>query len=249
MLRVSELQSGYGRVQVLRGVDLDVQAGEIVSVLGANGVGKTTTLRAISGIVPTWSGTVEFDGVRFSNEAPEKRAAAGIGHVPEGRGILTTLTVGQNLELGTTLRSDSSKAIQSDRDRLLELFDPLANRLDEPASQLSGGQQQMLALARALIARPRLLMIDELSFGLAPLLVDELFGLIRELREEGVTFLLVEQHAGAVAISDRVFVMSGGRTVIESSADQIDTASLVRSYLGEAATSSVSTSHQQGEQP
>jgi len=229
---------------VLRGIDLDVAEGEIVSVLGANGVGKTTTLRAISGIIPGWTGSIEFEGHRFTNEVPEKRAARGIGHVPEGRGILTSLTVGQNLELGTTLRTDSSKEIQRDHDRLLDLFNPLAGRLNEPASQLSGGQQQMLAVARALIARPRLMMIDELSFGLAPLLVDELFGLIRELRNEGTTFLLVEQHAGAVAISDRVYVVSGGRTIIESAADQLDTASLVRSYLGDAAADSqVSTAN------
>lgn len=235
MLEVRGLESGYDRVQVLRGIDLDVHAGEIVSVLGANGVGKTTTLRAISGIIPTWSGTVTFEGHRFSGELPEQRAARGIGHVPEGRGILTSLTVGQNLDLGTTLRRDGAKAIARDRDRLLHLFDALSGRLDEPASQLSGGQQQMLAVARALIARPKLMMIDELSFGLAPVLVHQLFSLIVELREEGTTFLLVEQHAGAVEISDRVYVVSHGRTVLESSADEIDTASLVRSYLGDAA--------------
>ena len=243
MLRIRELESGYGRVQVLRGIDLDVNEGEIVSVLGANGVGKTTTLRAISGLIPAWRGSVEFDGHRFGSEPPEKRAALGIGHVPEGRGILASLTVGQNLELGTTLRTDGAKAAQRDRDRLLDLFSALAGRLGEPASQLSGGQQQMLAIARALMARPRLMMIDELSFGLAPLLVDELFGLVRELRDEGTTFLLVEQHAGAVAISDRVHVVSGGRTILAAAADEIDTASLVRSYLGDADSASAPSEH------
>jgi branched-chain amino acid transport system ATP-binding protein len=160
LLRVRDLVSGYGRVQVLRGVDLDVHEGEIVSMLGANGVGKTTTLRAISGVIATWRGSVEFSGTRFTREPPERRAAAGIGHVPEGRGIITSLTVGQNLELGTTLRRDGAAAVQRDRERLLGLFDALAARLDEPASQLSGGQQQMLAIARALIARPRLLIVD-----------------------------------------------------------------------------------------
>ncbi len=255
MLKVRDLQSGYGRVQVLRGVDLDVDRGEIVSVLGANGVGKTTTLRAVSGIIPTWRGTVEFDGHRLTKETPERRAARGLGHVPEGRGILTSLTVGQNLQLGTTLRTDGARAVQRDRDRLLGLFQALAVRLNAPASQLSGGQQQMLAVARALMARPQLLMIDELSFGLAPLLVDELFRLISELREEGTTFLLVEQHAGAVAISDRVYVVSGGRTILESAADQLDTASLVRSYLGGAsealpASTTISpTQHNEGDHP
>lgn len=237
MLSVRELESGYGKVQVLRGIDLHVDEGEIVAVLGANGAGKTTTLRAISGVIPSWRGAISFEGTTFTSESPERRAACGIGHVPEGRGILTSLTVGQNIELGTTLRSDGARAVNADRDRLLGLFSALAGRLDEPASQLSGGQQQMLAIARALIARPRLMMIDELSFGLAPLLVEELFALIRELRDEGTTFLLVEQHAGAVEIADRVYVVSGGRTVIESAADQIDAASLVRSYLGDVASS------------
>ena len=233
MLEINGLEAGYGRVQVLRGIDLAVNEGEIVSVLGANGVGKTTTMRAISGVIPTWKGTVAFDGTTFTNEVPEKRASYGLGHVPEGRGILTTLSVGQNLELGATLRKDGAKAVKADHDRVLTLFEPLAGRLDEPASQLSGGQQQMLAVGRALIGRPRLLMIDELSFGLAPLLVKELFTMIGDLRDEGTTFLLIEQHAGAVAISDRVYVVSGGRTVLESAADEIDSDQLVRSYLGD----------------
>ena len=248
MLSVRELESGYGKVQVLRGVDLRVDEGEIVAVLGANGAGKTTTLRAISGVIPTWKGSIVFEGSTFASESPERRAALGIGHVPEGRGILTSLTVGQNIELGMTLRHDGARAANADRDRLLGLFSALAGRLDEPASQLSGGQQQMLAIARALIARPRLMMIDELSFGLAPLLVEELFGLIKELRDEGTTFLLVEQHAGAVEIADRVYVLSGGRSVIESAADQIDAGSLVRSYLGDV-SSPADAEHSQETQP
>jgi branched-chain amino acid transport system ATP-binding protein len=233
MLEIRDLEAGYGRVQVLRGIGLVVNEGEIVSILGANGVGKTTTLRAISGIIPTWKGTVTFDGKAFTSEVPEKRAAYGLGHVPEGRGILTTLSVGQNLDLGATLRKDGAKAVKADRDRVLTLFEPLARRLSAPASQLSGGQQQMLAVGRALIGRPRLLMIDELSFGLAPLLVKELFAMVGDLRDEGTTFLLVEQHAGAVAISDRIYVVSGGRTILESTAAEVDTAQLVRSYLGD----------------
>ncbi len=243
MLRIDGLEAGYGRVQVLRGIDLEVDEGEIVSILGANGVGKTTTLRAISGIIPTWRGTITLDGTTFSDEVPEKRAAHGLGHVPEGRGILTTLTVGQNLELGTTLRKDGARAVKSDFDRVLTLFEPLAGRLDEPASQLSGGQQQMLAVGRALLGRPRLLMIDELSFGLAPLLVKEMFAMIQDLRGEGTTFLLVEQHAGAVAVSDRIYVVSGGRTILESAADDVDTDQLVRSYLGEHDTGIAAALH------
>lgn len=233
LLSISDLQSGYGRVRILWGVSLVVDEGEIVSLLGMNGAGKTTTLRAVSGVLPTWGGEVRLAGQLLTSQPPESRAALGLGHVPEGRGVLATLTVGQNLDLGLGLRKDGAAAVNRDRRHLLELFEPLASRLDEPAASLSGGQQQMLVLARALLAKPRLLMIDELSFGLAPLLVEQLFDLIRQLREEGTTFLLVEQHAGALAISDRTYVLSGGRTVLEAkSAELVGSDRLVRSYLG-----------------
>jgi branched-chain amino acid transport system ATP-binding protein len=240
LLSVTDLQSGYGAVRVLRGVHLAVDEGEIVAILGANGAGKTTALRAISGVLPTWAGEVRFAGTRLRGQPPETRAKLGLGHVPEGRGILATLTVGENLDLGTGLRRDGAAAVQADRNRLLELFTPLAHRLDSPASQLSGGQQQMLAVARAILARPKLVMVDELSFGLAPVLVDELFGLIKELRDQGTTFLLVEQHAGALRISDRAYVMSGGRTVVEGRPEELTGERLVRSYLGTSEKESTS---------
>ena len=233
LLSIRDLHSGYGRIKVLWGVSLDVEEGEIVSVLGMNGAGKTSTLRAISGVLPTWEGEVTMDGHSLNGRAPEARAALGLGHVPEGRGVLATLTVGQNLDLGMGLRKDDRAAIARDRAHLLDLFEPLAGRLDESAASLSGGQQQMLVLARALLARPRLVMIDEMSFGLAPMLVSQLFDLVSQLREEGTTFLLVEQHAGALAISDRTYVLSGGRTVLEApSKDLAGSDELVRSYMG-----------------
>lgn len=235
LLSIKNLQAGYGRVQILWDVSIDVAEGEIVSLLGMNGAGKTTTLRAMSGVIPTLSGEVKLGGQVLGNKPPEGRAALGLGHVPEGRGVLTTLTVGENLDLGTGLRKDGHAAIKRDRDNLLDLFEPLAGRLHEPAASLSGGQQQMLVLARALLAKPRLLAIDEMSFGLSPILVKQLFALITQLRDAGTTFLLVEQHAGALEISDRTYVVSGGRTVLESvSSELVGSDQLVRSYLGAA---------------
>ncbi len=232
LLSVRDLQAGYGGAHVLHGVSLDVAAGEIVLLLGANGAGKTTTLRAISGVVAARAGSVTFDGIPFSGP-PEARAARGLGHVPEGRGILAGLTVAENLDLGTVLRKDGAAAVATDRKRLLDLFPMLRPRLKESAAALSGGQQQMLALARALLARPRLVMLDEPSFGLAPSVVDELLGLVRQLREDGTTFLMVEQHAAALAIADRAYVLAGGRTVLDAPAAELaGDDRLIRAYLG-----------------
>jgi len=235
LLSVRALVAGYGAVQALYGVELEVREGEIVSLLGANGAGKTTTLRAISGVIRPWSGEVVLGGRRFDHEPPEVRAAWGLGHLPEGRGILTSLTVGENLMLGATVRRDGATAVRRDRDRLLELFPALAGRLGQPAGMLSGGQQQMLGLARALLARPRLLMVDELSFGLAPVVVEELLQLVREARESGTSFLLVEQSLSVLAISDRSYVIAGGRTLLEGRSSELrarGAESLARVYLG-----------------
>ena len=234
LLRVRDLESGYGRIQVLYGVTIEVGEGEVVSVLGANGVGKTTALRAISGVIPTWRGAVEFDGHLLGSLPPERRARLGLGHVPEGRGVLATLSVEENLGLAAGLRRDGMQGYRRDRARLLDLFSPLQGKLRMAAGSLSGGQQQMLALARALVAQPRLLMVDEMSFGLAPVIVDQLFKLVQDLRAEaGTTFLLVEQNAGVLAVSDRSYVIRGGRTVLESKSDElVGSDRLVRSYLG-----------------
>ncbi|HUR06135.1 MAG TPA: ABC transporter ATP-binding protein [Nonomuraea sp.] len=234
LLSVRDLEAGYGGAHVLRGVSLDVAPGEIVLLLGANGAGKTTTLRAISGVVAARAGSLSFDG-RPLTGPPEARAGRGLGHVPEGRGILAGLTVAENLDLGLVLRRDSAAAVRADREHLLDLFPMLRPRLREPAAALSGGQQQMLALARALLARPRLVMLDEPSFGLAPSVVEELLALVRTLRENGTTFLMVEQHAGALAIADRAYVLAGGRTVLDAAAAELaGDPRLIRAYLGAA---------------
>ena len=234
LLRVEGLVSGYGRIEVLHGVSFTVEQGEVVALLGANGAGKTTTMRAVSGLLPTWKGVVEFDGkVLKNNVPPDKRAGLGLAHLPEGRGILATLSVKENLELGTVVRRDGSAAIKADRERFLEMFPILRQKLNDPAGALSGGQQQMLAVARAMMARPKLLMIDELSFGLAPVLVAQLFEMVKELRSTGTTFLLNEQHAGALDISDRAYVFRLGRNELEGPASELKASgNLVRSYLG-----------------
>ena len=233
LLEVTDLVSGYGSLEVLHGISLDVADGEIVSVLGANGAGKTTFLRAVSGVLDTWSGSVRLAGDDLAGLSVERRAGAGLGHLPEGRGVFQNLTVRENLDLGTVLRRDGSAAVNADRDRLLGIFPDLAEKIRDQASSLSGGQQQMLALARAMLTRPKLLMIDELSFGLAPFLVDELFTLVTDLRDEGNTFLLIEQNAQVLDISDRTYVFKTGNNDISGpSAELRRSHDLVRSYLG-----------------
>ena len=233
LLEVNELVSGYGSLEVLHGISLNVDEGEIVSVLGANGAGKTTFLRAVSAVLDTWSGSVHLAGNDLAGMSVERRAAAGLGHLPEGRGVFQNLTVRENLDLGTVLRRDGAAAVNADRERLLGIFPDLAEKIRDGASSLSGGQQQMLALARAMLTRPKLLMIDELSFGLAPFLVDELFNLVTDLRDEGNTFLLIEQNAQVLDISDRTYVFQTGNNDISGpSAELRQSHDLVRSYLG-----------------
>ena len=233
LLQIDAVRSGYGRLQVLHDVSLSVDHGEVVALLGANGAGKTTTVRVASGLLPAWSGSVRFDGTDLGRLSPERRAALGLGHLPEGRGILHTLTVRENLYLATVVRRDGKAAVEADAERMLEVFPVLRMRLDVSAGSLSGGQQQMLAVARAMMARPKLLMIDELSFGLAPMLVDQLFALVAEFRRDGTAFLLVEQHASVLNVSDRSYVLRTGRNELEGrSADLRADSSLVRSYLG-----------------
>jgi branched-chain amino acid transport system ATP-binding protein len=232
LLSVRDIRAGYGRALVLRGVSLEVDEGEIVSVLGPNGAGKTTTLRTISGLLPLQGGEIHFDGHRWRHEAPEVRAHARLGHVPEGRGILGSLTVEENLMLARSLRTDTN-TFAADLDGIYDMFPALRERPRIRASALSGGQQQMLALGRALLGRPRLLIIDELSFGLAPIIVTELFALIRELREQGTTFLLVEQNASVLDLSDRTYVLARGQvTLAAQSSEIVGSERLVRSYMG-----------------
>jgi len=232
LLELRDVEARYGPVQALHGVSLDVPEGEIVAVLGANGAGKTTTLRAISGTVRR-SGEILLGGERLRG-GPEAAARARIAHVPEGRGTFTELTVQENLRLGAYTRRDRA-GIRTDIERMGEWFPWLAERHDQEAGTLSGGEQQMLALARALMGRPRLLLLDEPSLGLAPLIVAEIFRIVRELNErEGLTVLVVEQNARiALDVAHRATVLEVGRVAVQGGADELRAnESVRRSYLG-----------------
>jgi len=231
LLELDEVEARYGPVQALRGVSLTVNEGEIVAVLGANGAGKTTTLRAISGTVSR-SGTIELYGKRLRG-GPEAAARAGIAHVPEGRGTFVELSVVENLRIGAYTRRD--RQVKSDIERVSEYFPWMLERGGQRAGTLSGGEQQMLALARALMSRPRLLLLDEPSLGLAPMIVREFFRTVLHLNEnEGLTVLVVEQDARiALASSSRAYVLEVGRVALTGSSAQLQgDESVRRSYLG-----------------
>ncbi len=231
LLELDDVEARYGPVQALHGVSLTVAEGEIVAVLGANGAGKTTTLRAISGTVAR-SGVIELDG-KVLKGGPEASARAGIAHVPEGRGTFVDLTVTENLRLGAYTRRD--RGVKDDVQRVIGYFPWMAERGGQRAGTLSGGEQQMLALGRALMSRPRLLLLDEPSLGLAPMVVREFFRVVRELNEkEGLTVLVVEQDARiALSLSARAYVLEVGRVALTgTSAELRDDESIRRSYLG-----------------
>ncbi len=231
LLELEGVDARYGPVQVLHGVSLEVGEGEIVAVLGGNGAGKTTTLRAISGLV-TKSGEVLFAGERIGRASPEKVARLGIAHVPEGRGIFSELSVHENLRLGAYLRRNG---FAEDYERVRAYFPWLEDRRQQQAGTLSGGEQQMLALARALMGRPRMLLLDEPSLGLAPLIVREIFRIVGELNEkEGLAVLVVEQNAKlALRSSSRAYVLEVGRVALEgSSAELAENESVRKAYLG-----------------
>ena len=232
LLELSTLSARYGPLQALHGINLTVGEGEVVAVLGANGAGKTTTLRAISGTVRT-AGDVVFAGRRLARR-PEAVARAGIAHVPEGRGTFRELSVDENLRLGGHVRRDR-RGVKADRTRVLERFPVLRDRLDQRAGTLSGGEQQQLALARALMQRPRLLLLDEPSLGLAPIVVSELFRIVGELNEqEGLAVLVVEQNANlALERSSRAYVLEVGRIAVAGASSELRRhESIRRSYLG-----------------
>jgi branched-chain amino acid transport system ATP-binding protein len=221
LLDASGLVVRYGAVTAVRGVDLRVGEGEIVSIVGPNGAGKSSLMSAIAGIVVPAAGTIVFAGQPLAGIVLEDVVARGLALVPEGRHIFASLTVFENLMLGGTIRSDTD-AVRSDVDHLFERFPILRERARQPAGQLSGGEQQQLAIARALLSRPRLLMLDEPSLGLAPAIIEQVYALLRSVREQGVTILLVEQNAERVfEISDRVHVMSGGQFGLSGSAAEI----------------------------
>lgn len=232
LLTVEDLHVNYGKISALRGVELAVRAGETVAIVGANGAGKSTLLRAVSGLHRPARGRIVFDGADIAGARPYRIVSAGIVQVPEGRMVLKKMTVKENLLAGAHTRRDAQ--VDADVERILTLFPVLKERLEDSAGALSGGEQQMLVLGRALIARPRLLMLDEPSLGLAPIIVDQVFDIIAGLRTEGHTVLLVEQNARkALAVSDRAYVMELGRIVVQGESDALaDDANVVRSYLG-----------------
>jgi branched-chain amino acid transport system ATP-binding protein len=232
MLSIENVRSAYGRIEVLHGVTLHVGAGEIVTLIGANGAGKTTLLHAISGVQPITDGAIRFEGTPIEKQPAHARVAFGISQVPEGRQIFAPLSVLDNLRLGAWSRRDAD--LHASLARVCALFPMLDAILDMPAGALSGGQQQMLAIGRALMAKPRLLLLDEPSMGLAPNLVDQLLAVIRALRDDSLTILLVEQNArAALAIADRAYVLETGRVTLSGPAAEIQADARVReAYLG-----------------
>lgn len=232
MLEVSNLHSGYGRIAVLKDVSLDVRAGEVVALIGSNGAGKTTLLRALSGVQPITSGAITFLGERIERWASHKRVQRGLLQSPEGRQVFGPLSVADNLRLGAYVRRDGD--IERDRDLIFSMFPILHEKRDQPAGGLSGGQQQMLAIGRALMGKPKLLLLDEPSLGLSPLLVDQVLAAIVSLRTEGITVLLVEQNAGAaLEIADRGYVLETGRIAMSGEASAMLSDPKVKAaYLG-----------------
>ena len=233
MLEVRDLVVNYGKIRAVRGISLDVAEGEIVALIGANGAGKSSTMNAVCGIVKSAAGEVRFGGQRITGLASHAIVRRGIAQVPEGRMIFAGLTIEENLLVGAYAASDRG-SIRRELDAVLELFPVLRLRLGDRASNLSGGQLQMLALARGMMARPKLLLLDEPSLGLAPVTVREVFALIRDLRERGTTILLVEQNVRqALAISDRGYVLEGGEIILDGPAgDLLGHDLLVSAYLG-----------------
>jgi branched-chain amino acid transport system ATP-binding protein len=233
MLTLKSVQAGYGRLPVLKGISLHVRPGEVVTLIGGNGAGKTTTLRAISGLLPPRKGAVEFAGQDLTRMAPERIVTLGLALVPEGRRVFRTLSVNANLELGAYHRRDKS-AVRRDLEDIRARFPILQERAHQAAGTLSGGEQQILAIGRALMARPRLLMLDEPSMGLAPRMVTQVYQILAELKAAGTTILLVEQNArAALKVADRGYVLETGRIILDGSATDLrDDPEVQRAYLG-----------------
>ena len=233
LLSIENLSVHYGAIQALHGVSIAVEPGEIVTLIGANGAGKSTTLRAVSGLLKASGGTITFDGKNLAGVAAHKILRLGVAQVPEGRGIFPNLTVDENLDLGAFAR-DNRKDVANDRERVFALFPRLKERLAQRAGTLSGGEQQMLAIGRALLARPRVLLLDEPSLGLAPQLVQTIFKIIREINASGTTIFLVEQNAHmALRVAHRAYVLEVGSVVMQGDAKKLAASDEVKkAYLG-----------------
>lgn len=233
MLTLKSVQAGYGRLTVLKGISLHVRPGEVVTLIGGNGAGKSTALRAVSGLLPPWRGAVEFDGTDLTRLPPESIVALGLALVPEGRRVFASLSVTANLELGAFQRQDQ-KQVRRDLAAIQERFPLLKERAAQPAGTLSGGEQQILAICRALMSKPRLLMLDEPSMGLAPRMVSQVYQILRELKDEGTTLLLIEQNArAALKLADRGYVLETGRIILDGDAAELqEDPEVQRAYLG-----------------
>ena len=234
MLKVRGVESGYGKIKALFGIDLEMQKGEIVALIGANGAGKTTFLKTISGLIQPTAGSISFEGRDIRGMAPESIAHLGISHVPEGRMVFTQRSVETNLKIGAFGRKDK-KAIQQDMEKYYEMFPILGDRCKQKAGTLSGGEQQMLAIARGLMKRPKLLFLDEPSMGLAPVLVNQIFKIVKGLSDTGLSILLVEQNVKkALNITQRAYVIELGKIVHQGkSSDLLNSDEIRKSYLGE----------------
>ena len=233
LLRAHEVHSYYGNIHALQGITLEVFPGEIVTLLGANGAGKTTTLRTISGLMHPRSGTITFDGSEITSVPAHRLVRRGVGHAPEGRRIFSRMTVLENLQMGAYTRSDKAE-LQADFDRVFNLFPRLRERSSQAGGTLSGGEQQMLAIGRALMTHPKLLLLDEPSMGLAPILVEQIFDVIRDIHAQGTTVLVVEQNAlMALGIAHRGYILQTGRMVLEDTAANLrQNPEVQKAYLG-----------------
>jgi branched-chain amino acid transport system ATP-binding protein len=232
LLEVRELHTFYGTIEALKGISLEVKEGEIVTLIGSNGAGKSTTLRSISGLTPPREGSIKFDDLEIGETPPQEIVRLGISQSPEGRKVFQRMTVRENLDLGAYLRRDNE--IVSDIDRVFDLFPRLKERERQKAGTMSGGEQQMLAIGRALMAQPKLLLLDEPSMGLAPILVERIYETVVEINKQGTTILLVEQNANfALEVSDRAYVLETGTVALHDDANKLmDNPDVQKAYLG-----------------
>ena len=234
MLAVTDLHVGYGRVPAVRGISVGVEAGQIVCLVGPNGAGKSTTLLAIAGILTPTQGSITFDGASIVGVAPEEIARKGLSLVPEGRHVFTQLSVEENIRLGTQMRADRDE-IEADFKRMLTEFPFLQSRLSTPAGKLSGGEQQQLVIARALMTRPRLILLDEPALGLGPLIVETVYRILRSLRDRGITLLVVEQSTHrALENADRIYVIRSGKIQLHGRSAELSDAQVEEAYFGYA---------------